>query len=154
MKVIKAKNIDKKDPIGIVVSRFNSEITDELLKGCLQRLNELEVSKDMITVVYVPGVVEAPFLAQKLLVEKKMSAVIVLGCVIRGETSHYDYVCEQVSNGCQRVALDHNLPVVFGVLTTENEEQAKERIGGSHGHKGRDAADTAMEMLSVVEQLA
>lgn len=152
MQVIKVSKVEQA-PIAIVVSRFNHEITDELLKGCVERLYELEIQSENIVVLYVPGCVEIPLAAQRFAHSKKYEAVIALGSVIRGETSHYDYVCSQVSQGCQRVMLDEKIPVVFGVLTTENSDQAKARVGGNHGHKGREAADVAIEMISVLHSV-
>ena len=152
MQVIKVSKVEQA-PIAVVVSRFNNEVTDELLKGCVERLNELEINSENITVLYVPGCIEIPLAAQRLARSNKHKAVIVLGSVVRGETSHYDYVCEQVSQGCQRVMLDESIPVIFGVLTTDNSDQAKARVGGSHGHKGRDAADAAIEIISVLHSV-
>jgi len=139
--------------IAIVVSRFNEIITQRLLKGALERLQELNFSAEKITTLWVPGAVEIPLTAQRLARTKRYDAIICLGAVIRGETSHYDYVCDQVSTGCQKVALENNLPVIFGVLTTENETQALERTGGTCGHKGREAVDAAMEMIAVLKQI-
>lgn len=136
--------------IGIVTSRFNSEITESLETGAFQRLIELGVSAEKIVRVRVPGAVEIPLTA-RLLIDSECDAVIALGAVIRGETSHYDYVCNAVERGCTQVMLETKKPVVFGVLTTENEEQARDRIGGAHGHKGRDAADVAVEMLNLMD---
>lgn len=143
----------KKIKYAIVASEFNQIITDALLHGALERLEELNVHKDDITVIRVPGAVEIPLVAQLLAKENKHQAIICLGAVIRGETTHYDYVCEQVSEGCQRVMLDYSIPVIFGVLTTENEEQAQDRVGGAHGHKGKDAVDAAITMVNIVNQL-
>lgn len=140
-------------PLAIVVSQFNREITQGLLRGALDRLEEKGVQSDDVTVVEVPGAVEIPLVVQKLADKNRYKAIIALGAVIRGETSHYDYVCQQVSQGCQQVALQCELPIIFGVLTTENDEQARERIGGAHGHKGREAADCALAMRSVIQQL-
>lgn len=137
----------------IVVSRFNEEITSGLLVGALARFKELEFAAEQLTVVWVPGAVEIPIMAKRLAKTKRYQAILALGAVIRGETSHYDYVCDQVSGGCQRVALDESVPVVFGVLTTENEEQARDRIGGKHGHKGRDVVDAAVELVSALRQV-
>ena len=137
----------------IVVSRFNETVTDKLAEGALNRLLARGVRRDNITLIQVPGAVEIPLVAKLLAESDDYSAIIALGAVIRGETSHYDYVCEQVSQGCQRVMLDFNIPVIFGVLTTENEEQALDRVGGNHGHKGVDAADVALEMAATVSQL-
>lgn len=155
MKVIKAC-IDKQQnsfSVAVVVSTFNQEITEKLRDGALQRLQELGVNAQDITLIEVPGAVEIPFVVQLLAQKKSVKAIIALGAVIRGETTHYDYVCSQVSQGCQQVMLEHNIPVIFGVLTTENEEQALERVGGKHGHKGREAADCALMMSFIKEQL-
>lgn len=139
--------------VGIVVSRFNDNITQKLLAGAQSRLGELGFDEGQITVVDVPGAVEIPLVLQKLAAKKEFDALIALGAVIRGETSHYDYVCEQVSQGCQRVGLDFQIPVIFGVLTTENEQQALERVGGHHGHKGKEAVDAACEMVALLRHL-
>lgn len=140
-------------PIAIIVSRFNTAITQELLKGALNRLSELQVVDEDIVVIEVPGAIEIPLVAKTLANQERFKAIIALGAVIRGETSHYDYVCQQVSHGCQQVALQYNTPVIFGVLTTENEEQAWDRLGGNHGHKGIESADAAIEMYHVLKQL-
>ena len=143
----------KANQFAIVVSEFNQEITEALLQGALERFAELNINKDDLLVIKVPGAVEIPFAAQLIAKKNQHQAIICLGAVIRGETTHYDYVCEQVSQGCQRVMLDYHLPVIFGVLTTENEEQAKERVGGLHGHKGKEAVDGAMTMVNLVKEL-
>lgn len=137
----------------IIVSEFNSEITTKLLHGAQSRLLEKGVPVANIKIIHVPGAVEIPLIAQLLAKTNKYSAIICLGCVIRGETTHYDYVCEQVSQGCQKVMLEHEIPVIFGVLTTENEEQAFDRVGGKHGHKGVDAADAALSMIDIINQI-
>jgi 6,7-dimethyl-8-ribityllumazine synthase len=139
--------------IALVVSQFNETITSALKHGAIERLLELGFSENDLLVVEVPGAVEIPFAAQLLAKKQQVDVIIALGAVIRGDTSHYDYVCDQVSQGCQRVMLDNQIPVIFGVLTTDNEEQALERVGGSHGHKGRDAADCAMTMYSIAKQI-
>lgn len=132
--------------IAIVISRFNEPVTRKLYAGCVERLQELNVVLDEADSCWVPGAVEIPVIAQRY-AQRGYDAVICLGAVIRGETTHYDYVCQSVSYGCQRVALDFDVPVIFGILTTENSDQAFDRLGGAHGHKGRDAADTAIEMI-------
>ena len=137
--------------IAIIVSRFNQEITQRLLQGAKERLSEVGLSHDQFPVTWVPGAIELPLAAQQFAKREEFGAIICLGAVIRGETDHYDYVCQQVSYGCQRVALDFDIPVIFGVLTTENEEQALARTGGAHGHKGREAADAAMEMIALMQ---
>lgn len=140
--------------IAIVVSRFNQSITEALLKDALQRLKELHFPEERITIVRVPGAVEIGLAAQQIAIsDDNCLAIICLGAIIRGETDHYDYVCQQVSYACQKVALEESIPVIFGILTTDNEEQAKIRIDGRHSHKGRDAVNAAMEMISVLEQL-
>ncbi len=155
MKVIQANSQELKNTfsIALVVSTFNEPITTALKQGALERLQELGFETDKITLVEVPGAVEIPFIAQKLAKQNKVQAIVALGAVIRGETTHYDYVCDQVSQGCQRVMLDYDLPVIFGVLTTENEAQAWDRLGGNHGHKGRDAVDCAVAMHLISQQL-
>lgn len=137
----------------IVVSEFNQNITDALLQGTVSRFAELNIHQEQIKIIKVPGAVEIPLAAQLLAKQNQYQAIICLGAVIRGETTHYDYVCEQVSQGCQRVMLDYNLPVIFGVLTTENDEQAQDRVGGKHGHKGKDAVDAAMVMVKLIKEL-
>ncbi len=107
-----------------------------------------------ILLVEVPGAVEIPFVANRLAKKRQVRAIVALGAVIRGETTHYDYVCDQVSQGCQRVMLDHDIPVIFGILTTENEEQAWDRLGGNHGHKGKEAVDCAVMMHLLDLQLS
>jgi len=139
--------------IGIVKSAFNHFITDRLLTGCLNQLQAHGVRLENIATFEVPGAIELPLVAKTLGVTRRYDAIIMLGCVIRGDTSHYDYVCQQVSYGCQNIALDLGLPIIFGVLTTDNEEQALARVGGQHGHKGADAADTALAMIAIMKKI-
>jgi 6,7-dimethyl-8-ribityllumazine synthase len=139
--------------IAIVISRFNEQVTQKLYDGAMERLSELGFPSDRITVVWVPGAVEIPLTAQRLARTDKYEAIVCLGAVIFGETRHFDYVCEQVSQGCQMVALSHDLPVIFGVLTTNNMEQALDRVGGKKGHMGRSSVDAAYEMVSVLNQI-
>lgn len=141
------------EKFAIVVSQFNDAITTELLKGAHARLIELAVKHEDITVMEVPGAIEIPLTAKLLAKMKKFDAIICLGAVIRGETSHYDYVCEQVSQGCQKVMMDFEVPVIFGILTTDNFQQAEDRIGGKYGHKGIEAADAALKMAQMVKML-
>lgn len=137
----------------IVVSRFNETITEKLLQGVLSRFNELNISQENINIVHVPGAFEIPLTAKLLAKTKKYNAIICLGAVIRGDTSHYDYVCQQVSTGCMQVMLECEVPVIFGVLTTDNEKQAEDRVGGSEGHKGIDAVETAMAMIKTISSI-
>lgn len=140
-------------PIAMIVSSFNQPVTDELKRGALGYLKEHGINEDDITVIDVPGAVEIPLIAKRLAMQKNVEVIIALGAVIRGETTHYDYVCDQVSAGCQRVMLDYNIPVIFGVLTTENDQQAEDRLGGKHGHKGIEAAECALSMHAILSQL-
>ena len=144
----------KQVQIAIVVAEFNHEITEKLLSGALKRLAEAHIPLAHIQVVWVPGAIEIPLVVKLLAEQQSAHAIIALGAVIRGDTSHYDYVCNQVSEGCQQVMMAYDLPVIFGVLTTEDEDQALARVGGEHGHKGRDAAEAALAMLSLLKQLA
>ena len=140
-------------PIAIVVSLFNRKVTKALQDGVKDALIHAGFSPEQITWVEVPGAVEIPLAVKTLAQQKKFGAIIALGAVIRGETSHYDYVCEQVSRGCQEVTLAFEVPVIFGVLTTENEAQAWDRLGGAHGHKGVDSVNAARAMFQVLEAI-
>lgn len=140
-------------PIGIVVSRFNEEVTRKLLEGAYERLKELGFDEGQMTVVEVPGAVEIPLALQRLAELKQFDALVALGAVIRGETSHYDTVCHLVSEGCLKVNLQFKIPVIFGVLTTENDAQAFDRCGGAFGHKGRESVDAACEMVALLSLL-
>ena len=139
--------------VAVVVSRFNETVTERLWQSAEERLLERGLREEDILLVRVPGAVEIPLMAQTLAQRKQFSAVICLGAVIRGETDHYDYVCQQVSEGCQRVALQQQIPIIFGVLTTQTEAQALARAGGEQGNKGREAADVAFEMIDVLHRL-
>jgi len=134
--------------VGIVTSRFNSEITNKLEAGALEALAKAGVAETRIIRVRVPGAVEIPS-AAKWLLEDGCAGVVALGAVIRGETAHFDYVCRSVETGCTRLALDYGRPVAFGVLTTENEEQALARAGGDLGNKGFEAAEVLLEMIDL-----
>jgi len=135
--------------IGVVISRFNSEVTEKLEEGALTYLEETEAE---ILAVKVPGAVEIP-LACKALFDIGCSGVVALGAVIRGETSHYDYVCNSVERGITALMLEYKRPIGFGVLTTENEEQALARAGGAHGNKGAEAAQVVIEMMGLLRDL-
>lgn len=142
-----------KHKIAIITSRFNEEITLLLEKGALKRFQELKILIRDTDIFKVPGAIEIPVLAASLAKKGGYDAIVCLGAVIRGETSHYDYVCSQVSYGCQKVAVEYQLPVVFGILTTDNEQQALSRCGGSEGHKGIDCANIALEMIGLLERV-
>ncbi len=137
----------------IVVSRFNEFITSKLLGAALDGLTRHGVSESDIDTAWVPGAFEIPLVAQKLAARKKYDAIITLGAVIRGSTSHYDYVCNEVAKGVAKVQLDSGVPVIFGVVTTENIEQAIERAGTKAGNKGYDAAISAIEMANLLKGL-
>lgn len=140
--------------VAIVVSRFNQTITEKLLGGCLGTLKSHGVDEKDTTVVWTPGAFELPFAAKKLAESKKYDAVVTLGCVIRGATTHYDYVCNEAAKGVSQAALQTGIPVIFGVVTTETIEQAIERSGTKAGNKGVDAAMAAIEMANLNKQLS
>jgi 6,7-dimethyl-8-ribityllumazine synthase len=136
---------------GIVVARFNEFITSKLLTGSLDALKRHGVAEEEIHVAWVPGAFEIPFVAQKMAESGKYDAVITLGTVIRGSTSHYDYVCNEVAKGVAAIGLKTGVPTIFGVVTTENIEQAIERAGTKAGNKGWDAAISAIEMANLTK---
>lgn len=137
--------------IGVVTSRFNEEITSQLEEGALQYLEGFGEQIEVLS-VRVPGAIEIP-LTCKTLLDIGCDGVVALGAVIRGETSHYDVVCNSVERGLTHLMLDTGKPVSMGVLTTENEEQAQDRVGGKHGHKGLEAAQVVVEMLGLIKDL-
>ena len=137
----------------IVASRFNEFITNKLVSGALDELKRHGVSDNNIDVVWCPGAFEIPLVAKKCVKTGKYAAVITLGAVIQGSTSHYDYVCAEVSKGVASVGLETGVPVIFGVLTTDNIEQAIERAGTKSGNKGSDAAKSAIEMVSLMAKI-
>ncbi|MDR1006375.1 MAG: 6,7-dimethyl-8-ribityllumazine synthase [Bacteroidales bacterium] len=139
----------EKNIIGIVVSEWNKEITSALLDGAVKTLLDNQVDEKDIYIQYVPGSFELPFGADAIIDKKKFDAVICLGCVIQGETRHFDFICDSVAHGIMNVSLKTSIPVVFGVLTTNTLEQAKERAGGKYGNKGVEAAITALKMAQI-----
>ena len=139
--------------IGIVVARFNEFITSKLLSGALDALKRHQINEDSIHVAWVPGAFEIPLIASKMANSGNYDAVICLGAVIRGNTSHYDYVCNEVSKGIAQVSMQSQIPVMFGVVTTENIEQAIERAGTKAGNKGYDAAMGAIEMVNLLRTM-
>ena len=150
MNVFEGKLVSKDIKIGIVAARFNEFITSKLLSGALDGLKRHDVQEENIDVAWVPGAFEIPLIASKMAKSKKYDALICLGAVIRGSTSHYDYVCSEVSKGIAQIALTDDIPVLFGVLTTENIEQAVERAGTKAGNKGFDSAVSAIEMVNLM----
>lgn len=150
--IYEGKLIGKDLKIGIINSRFNEFITSKLLSGAEDCLLRHDVSPENIEIVWVPGAFEIPLVAQ-MAKSGRYDAIICLGCVIRGATSHYDYVCSEVSKGIAKVSLDSELPVIFGIVTTENIEQAIERAGTKAGNKGYDCAMNALEMANLFKSL-
>lgn len=153
MKTFEGKLIGKDIRVGIIVARFNEFITSKLLGGAIDTLVRHDVSEDLIDVAWVPGAFEIPLIASKMTKSKKYDAVICLGAVIRGSTSHYDYVCAEVSKGIAMVSMNSEIPVMFGVLTTDNIEQAIERAGSKAGNKGAECALSAIEMVQLIRQI-
>ncbi|MEL1268037.1 6,7-dimethyl-8-ribityllumazine synthase [Staphylococcus aureus] len=147
------KLIGKDLKVAIVVSRFNDFITGRLLEGAKDTLIRHDVNEDNIDVAFVPGAFEIPLVAKKLASSGNYDAVITLGCVIRGATSHYDYVCNEVAKGVSKVNDQTNVPVIFGILTTESIEQAVERAGTKAGNKGAEAAVSAIEMANLLKSI-
>ena len=135
--------------IGIVVSRWNTEITGSLLEACRQTLISNGVAEDDLVVEYVPGSFELPLGARLLAAGKKLDAIICLGCIIKGETKHDEYIAQSVANGLMQLGLMSSMPVIFGVLTPNTEQQAIDRAGGTLGNKGEEAAAAALEMVAL-----
>ncbi len=153
MKTFEGNLISKGIKVGIVAARFNEFITSKLLSGALDGLKRHDVLEEDIDIAWVPGAFEIPLIASKMAKSKKYDAVICLGAVIRGSTTHYDYVCSEVSKGIAHISLESEVPVMFGVLTTENIEQAIERAGTKAGNKGFDCAVGAIEMVNLIREL-
>jgi 6,7-dimethyl-8-ribityllumazine synthase len=153
MSTFEGKLVGKGIKVGIVVSRFNEFITGKLLSGATDGLVRHEVDEADIDVAWVPGAFEIPLVAQKMAKSGKYDAVICLGAVIRGSTSHYDYVCNEVSKGIAQVGLNTGVPVLSGIVTTENIEQAIARAGSKAGNKGYDCALSAIEMVNLLKQM-
>lgn len=141
--------------VGIVAARFNAMIVDELLEGCMRRLGEIGIGPARVEIVHVPGAFELPVAARAMIDTKRFGAVICLGCVIRGDTPHFEYVAGEAARGIQQVSITTGVPVIFGVLTTNTEQQARDRINpkSPHGHAGERAAEAAAEMIAVLHGL-
>ena len=153
MIVLEGKVVAEGIRVGIVASRFNEFITNKLVGGALDGLKRHNVDEAQVDVAWVPGAFEIPLIASKMAKSGKYDAVICVGAVIRGNTSHYDYVCNEVSKGIASVSLDSGIPVLFGILTTENIEQAIERAGTKAGNKGYDCALSAIEMVNLIREI-
>lgn len=153
MKVYEGKLVSEGVKVGIVVARFNEFITSKLLGGAIDGLKRENVKEDDIEVAWVPGAFEIPLIAKKMAESKKYDAVICLGAVIRGATSHYNYVCAEVSKGVAQVSMNADIPVMFGILTTDTIEQAVERAGTKAGNKGFECAQGAIEMVNLIREM-
>ena len=153
MRTLEGKVVAREIKVGIVAARFNEFIVSKLVAGARDGLLRHDVKDEDIDLAWVPGAFEIPLIASKMAKSGKYDAVICLGAVIRGATSHYDYVCSEVSKGIASVSLTSDIPVMFGVLTTDNIEQAIERAGTNAGNKGYDCALGAIEMVNLVRQL-
>ena len=153
MKIFEGNLVSQDIKVGIVCARFNEFIVSKLLSGCEDGLLRHGVKPDDISVAWVPGAFKIPLITSKMAKSGKYDAVIALGAVIRGSTSHYDYVCNEVSKGIAAVALESDIPVMFGVLTTDTIEQAIERAGTKAGNKGSECAQGAIEMVNLIRAL-
>ena len=153
MRTLEGKMVADGIKIGIVVARFNEFITSKLLGGAMDGLVRHGMDEDDVDVAWVPGAFEIPLIAKKMANSGKYDAVIALGAVIRGSTSHYDYVCNEVSKGVAAASMESGVPVMFGIVTTENIEQAIERAGTKAGNKGYDCALGALEMVNLIREI-
>lgn len=153
MKIIEGQFINITGKFAIVAARFNQLIVDRLVAGAADAFERHGVGKDNLELIWVPGSFELPLVARKLAGSGEYAAVVCLGCVIQGETDHYDYVCNQTASGIAQAGMETGVPVIFGVLTCETLEQAMNRAGGKAGNKGDDAALAAMQMVSLLKQL-
>ena len=153
MNIFEGNIVAKDVKIGIVAARFNEFITSKLLSGAVDGLTRHDVKEEQIDVAWVPGAFEIPLIAQKMAQSGKYDAVICLGAVIRGATTHYDYVCAEASKGIAQISLQTGVPVMFGVLTTDTIEQAIERAGSKAGNKGFDCAAGAIEMINLLRRI-
>jgi len=150
VKTLEGQLIAKGKKFGIVVSRFNDFITKKLLEASIDTLTRHGAKEQEIEVAWVPGAFEVPLVAKKMTLSKKYDAVICLGTIIRGETPHFDYVASEAAKGVAQVALEANIPTIFGIITAENIEQAIQRAGTKEGNKGKDAAISAIEMVNLL----
>lgn len=151
--VIEGKLVADSEKVAIVVGRFNEFISSKLLSGCVDTLKRHGVKEENIDVVWAPGAFEIPLIAQKMASNAKYNGVVALGAVIKGSTPHFDFVSAEVSKGIAQVGLKSEKPVIFGVLTTDNIEQAIERAGTKAGNKGSDAALALIEMMNLIKQI-
>lgn len=151
--VIKGQEALNDATIGIVASEFNSFIVDRLLSSCIAKLASAGIKEDSITVVHVPGAFEIPVAVQRFLVAGKCDAVIALGAIIRGETPHFEYIARECTHGLAKLAIKHDAPVIFGVLTVDNVDQAMDRSGDVESNKGGEAAQAAIKMINIMRKI-
>ena len=151
MKIVEAKLNAQGKKFGILVSRFNDFITKRLAEGAVSELKRHRADEDKIDIVWIPGAFEMPCIAQKMAKSKKYDALICLAAIIRGETPHFDFVAGEAAKGIANIAMNTGVPVIFGVITAENLEQAIDRAGTKSGNKGEDAARVAIEMVNLIE---
>ncbi len=152
-KIIQGKLTTQNEKYAIIVGRFNEFISSKLLSGCLDTLIRHGTNEKNIDIAWVPGAFEIPLIAKKMANTDKYSAIITLGAVIRGSTPHFDYVSSEVSKGIANVSLQKEIPIIFGILTTDNIEQAIERAGTKNGNKGVEAAVSAIEMVNLIKEI-
>lgn len=154
IQIIETPEIVPGSRIAVVAARYNTDIVEGLLSGCLSTLSDKGVDDKDISIIKVPGAFELPLAARRMAGRADIDAVIALGAVIRGETAHFDYVCGECARGLARAALDSDKPVIFGVLTVDNESQAHQRTGDGQDNKGVEAANAALEMISVLRRIS
>jgi len=153
MNIIKPKDLEQPFRVGVVVSKENDIVAQRIFEGAVGRLNELKITTDLITVAWVPTAMEIPIVVERMIDTGEIHVVVALGAVIEDGTRHFDFECKQVSDGCLSISMESGIPVIFGVLTTPNEQSALERAGGGNGNIGREVIDNAFETLSVVRQV-
>ena len=153
MNIIKPKDLEQPFRIGIVVSKENDIIAQRIFEGAVGRLNEYKITTDLITVAWVPTAMEIPIAVERMIDTGELHVVAALGAVINDGTCHFDFECKQVSDGCLSISMESGIPVIFGVLTTQDEQSALDRVGGAKGNIGREIVDNAFETLSIVRQI-
>jgi 6,7-dimethyl-8-ribityllumazine synthase len=151
--ILEADSVSENLQLAIVLSKYNSRIVDRLLKGCLTTLSAKGISNDSITIVKVPGAYEIPVIVRKLIEKKLYDSIITLGAIIKGETPHFDIIASSCSVGISTLAIEHQIPIVFGVLTVNSIQQAMDRSGEEESNKGSEAANTALEMISLIRKI-
>jgi 6,7-dimethyl-8-ribityllumazine synthase len=139
--------------VGIIVSQFNAKISELMKNSALDRCKELGLKRENYCLIEVPGAIEIPVIAKKMALTKKITVIVGLGAIIKGDTDHYNYVCNQVSYGCQKIAIEEAIPIIFGILTCFSEQQVFDRLGGKEGNKAKEAIDTAIYMAKLMDKV-